>query len=259
MRRIVFAGYQRMVQNRRVRATVDGVVFDLDLGETIDLALYLRQFERDVIAAIDRYCPAGGTVLDVGANIGVHALRFARLVGPGGSVYAFEPTDFAFAKLTRNMSLNSFAQLVALKLALAENNERARTVDFRSSWRTDGKTVTSGSLVDLIRLDDWAERMQLKRLDLIKLDVDGNEYSVLAGGLATLGHFRPLLLMEVGDYHFADETRNPIRLLEALRYSFHDLAHPEQEMRVRDMVTKLAALRADGLDSMNILCRIPEL
>ena len=45
-------------------------------------------------------------VLDIGASIGAHTLLLASLVGPNGRVMAFEPDDFAFRKLRRNLDLN---------------------------------------------------------------------------------------------------------------------------------------------------------
>ena len=48
----------------------------------------------------------GSLVLDIGANIGAHTLHLSKLVGPSGRVMAFEPTDFAFRKLRRNLELN---------------------------------------------------------------------------------------------------------------------------------------------------------
>jgi FkbM family methyltransferase len=48
----------------------------------------------------------GTLVLDIGANIGAHTLHLAHLVGPNGRVLAFEPTDYAFRKFSRNLELN---------------------------------------------------------------------------------------------------------------------------------------------------------
>src|ERR1700744_4645117 len=85
----------------------DGVRFDLDLAEGIDFAIYLGGvFERGTAQALSRLVEPSSLVVDIGANIGAHTLRLARLVGPQGRVLAFEPTDFAFQKLQRNLALN---------------------------------------------------------------------------------------------------------------------------------------------------------
>src|SRR4051812_4172311 len=76
----------------------DGIAYELDLSQGIDFAIYLGGiFERDTARALARLVEPSSLVLDIGANIGAHTLRLAKLVGPHGRVLAFEPTDFAFA------------------------------------------------------------------------------------------------------------------------------------------------------------------
>ncbi len=62
--------------------------------------------ERQTVRACQRLVKAGDVVLDSGANIGAHILHLARLVGPQGRAVAFEPSDFAFRKLTTILTLN---------------------------------------------------------------------------------------------------------------------------------------------------------
>src|SRR5450756_2039953 len=63
-------------------------------------------FERSTAVALARLTEPSSLVLDIGANIGAHTLHLANLVGPNGRVMAFEPTDFAYRKLSRNLELN---------------------------------------------------------------------------------------------------------------------------------------------------------
>ncbi len=98
----------------------------LDLNEGIDFSIYLLgSFEPSTVRAYRRLVGYGSTVLDIGANIGSHTLQFARLVAPGGRVHAFEPTDFAFAKLMRNLEINPEIadRVVANKLMLVDRTD----------------------------------------------------------------------------------------------------------------------------------------
>src|SRR5205809_3793654 len=138
LRRLYFAAFCRLVRGKTVSATIDGSTYELDLGETIDVALYLGQWERDVAAALQRYCRPGMTVLDIGANIGAHTLTIGRLVTKSGAVYAFEPMQFAFRKLSRNVSLNDLPHVHPVHAALGEAPAEGLLLNYRASWQTTG-------------------------------------------------------------------------------------------------------------------------
>jgi FkbM family methyltransferase len=227
VRQAGFAAYAKAVRSRVVQADVDGARYELHLGEMIDLALYLQQFEPDVRAAINRITKPGMTVLDIGANIGAHTLLFSALVGSSGRVVAFEPTEFAYFKLARNVSLNPGLAVELVNMALADRTTRQEQVDFRASWQTDGGRVNGLSTVDMIRLDEWADAHRLTRVDVIKLDVDGYEYPVIIGGNRTIARSRPTFIIEATGLHFADAARNPFEVLRRLDYQFWDIGGRE--------------------------------
>ncbi|HEV7764304.1 MAG TPA: FkbM family methyltransferase [Thermoanaerobaculia bacterium] len=223
VRLMYYRAFSWLVRHRVVQRQVDGATLDLDLGETIDLTLFLGEFEKDVRAAIAEHCKPGMTVIDIGANVGAHALLFARLVAPNGRVVAFEPTEYAFRKLERNVALNPSFNVTTVHTALAEEAGPAQTVNFRSSWPTFGPRRDGPSIVAFERLDGWWNRNAPGRVDLIKLDVDGNEYGVLAGAEDILRNSHPVVLMEVVGPHLDDEARNPLHILERHGYSFRDV------------------------------------
>lgn len=222
VRKAYFALFLRVVRGRRTVATVEGLTYDLDLGETIDVGVFLEEYERDIVRALERICRPGWVVLDIGANIGAHTLRCAKLTGPTGRVFAFEPTDFAFRKLARNISLNAFQNIDAFQLALWEANVDRGTISARSSWPSDGRRVIETNGVDFRRLDDWCAERSVNRVNLIKLDVDGSEFPILAGARGLLERSRPILLLEVGGWHFKVPSRNPLVMLRELGYRFWD-------------------------------------
>ncbi|MEA2336098.1 MAG: hypothetical protein QOE82_105, partial [Thermoanaerobaculia bacterium] len=223
VRELMFGTYTRLVRGKRTIITIEGITYDLDLGELCDLCIYLQQYEPEVVAAMNRYTRAGMTVIDIGANIGAHTVRFATLAGRDGKVIAFEPTDFAFAKLTRNLSLNDMPQVIAVKLALSDTTTPPQHVDLRSSWRTDSSRKDGMSTVGFDSLDAWAERNQLGRVDVMKVDVEGAEYPLVIGALQTIRNNMPVMMMEVVGIHLDDPARNPFLVLQGLGYRFRDL------------------------------------
>src|SRR6266849_10947294 len=114
---------------------VDGIRYELNLNELIDSSFYyLGAFEPDSVSAIKKLIKQGDIVLDVGANVGCHALLFSKLAGPEGRVIAFEPTAWAFQKLKRNRELNldlCTENLVLEKMAIADHSVKSQPVQFR--------------------------------------------------------------------------------------------------------------------------------
>jgi FkbM family methyltransferase len=257
LRQFLFDSYARSVKNSQRIASVDGVRYRLDLGELIDLALYLGKFEPSVVAAIERDCRPGMTVLDIGANVGAHALRFARIVGRTGHVYAFEPTLFAYAKLQQNVELNPQLNISTFRIALSDSPKLRQSIAFRASWRTDGSQQDAACEVDFVRLDDWAAQHGVADVDLIKLDVDGNEFPILAGGMDLLSRCRPVLLMEMVGPHFAQPARNPFSLLASLGYSFSNVDSGVRYSSVVEMSGLIASDDVGMTTSINILATPP--
>lgn len=243
LRSIYYRIFCAMVRSRIVQSSVDGINYKLDLGEVIDLCLYLNRYEPDMVAAIKKFCRPGFTVLDIGANIGAHALRLARIVGESGKVYAFEPTDYAYQKLVHNISLNQFKNIIPIQVVLSDKNLLRQSIHFRSSWPTNGNPIEQESIVDSIRLDDWCKRENFEHVDLIKLDVDGNEYSVIMGAELLLTRHHPLILMEVWGPNFSDPLKNPFIVLKQLGYRFFHIDTGAEYATIDDLE---AVVSSDG-------------
>jgi FkbM family methyltransferase len=189
-----------------------GIHYEVDLTEGIDLSLFLfGNFQRHVIA--DNYfsMSAEAIIFDIGANIGSMALNFARMA-PGGWVYAFEPTYYAFEKLKRNISLNPELdkRIRAVQLFVSDRSGPVHNIEAYSSWKIDGSVqkphplhggmIRNTAGVAAITLDDFCIENQISRVDLIKIDTDGHELQVLTGARKTLGKYKPFLIFEIGLY-----------------------------------------------------------
>jgi FkbM family methyltransferase len=196
---------------------VDGVKFDLDLREVIDSSLYysgtFEPLAEKMIASIVR---PGMMTIDVGANIGYHTFRLAKLVGPQGLVLAIEPTSYAFEKLERNLSLNDFPNVRLIRAGLSYRDEGDVEVRFRSSYRLDGKDEVRNEKVRIVTLDTLVKEQSLARVDFIKLDVDGYEVKAFAGAQETLQRFRPPILFELGPEGVRANGDDPEALLKQL-------------------------------------------
>ena len=168
-----------------------------------DLAVgrYVRadNYEREVAAVFRRLLRPGMGVLDVGANIGYFTMLSASLVGPTGHVIAVEPNPRNVRLLEASRRLNGFAQVSLLQVAagretglltLNTSHSNGTTSELGGSLRA----VLAAQTIPALRLDGviGPER----RINLIKIDVEGAEYNALLGARETIARFRPTILSE---------------------------------------------------------------
>ena len=149
----------------------------------------------------------GDVFVDIGANSGYFSVLAALRVSARGRVFAFEPNPTVRRQLERHLGLNALADRVTIsELALADE-DRDDVRLFVSCWpENDGiasltpaaDTLARGGLradtsiaVRVRTFDSWLQSVQLSRIDLMKIDVEGAESRVLAGMSSTLTHCRP--------------------------------------------------------------------
>lgn len=142
----------------------------------------------------------GSIFVDIGANLGIYSLYAAQLVGREGAVVAFEPEADIFESLERSVRLNGFDQIRCERVALSDRNtEGTLFVSFHggaNSLVTDPGRYKGAMPVDVRRLDDHVGSLgiDVKRIALMKIDVEGEEPRTVAGMLRTLdaASFPPL-------------------------------------------------------------------
>ncbi len=223
----------------RVRRS--GVEWELDLREGIDFSIWLLgSFEPDTVRCYKQIVKSGEVVLDIGANIGAHTLILAQAVGENGKVYAFEPTDYAFAKLSRNRGLNPelATRIYTMQYMLVDHDAvDTPTPKLYSSWPLEsgaglhelhqGRLMTTDD-AKAITLDSIVFSMlNLERVDLIKLDIDGFECVMLRGAGAVLSKWKPVIVMELAPYALEEQGGSIRKLLDILKsydYELFDLS-----------------------------------
>jgi FkbM family methyltransferase len=210
---------------RQVVCTRQGVRWCLDLDEGVQLALYLGVYERSTTRALARMAPTGAVVVDIGANIGAQALPLAHRLGPGARVIAVEPADSAVARLRANLELNpdlATRVKVCHRALGAAGDSPAGSYFARWPLTTapGAHPVHQGapeqSTAAAATLDRLVEELGLDRVDLIKLDVDGNEMPVLRGATATLARHQPVVVFELAPYLLEERGDAPSALPQLL-------------------------------------------
>lgn len=138
----------------------------------------------------------GRTVVEVGANIGVHTVALARACSPG-VVYAFEPQPVLFELLNRNLALNDITNVVTRQEACgaAPGEASIPPIDYARRANFGGVALGApgeGAPVKVVTLDS----LELPACHVLKVDVEGWEQQVLEGAADTIRRCRPRLYVE---------------------------------------------------------------
>lgn len=233
-----------------VPTRVGPLLVDLDdrgIGRTL---YWYGDYEPGECDLLEALATPGMTALDVGANVGFHTLLLSRRVGASGRVVAVEPAPGNLRLLERNVARGAVGgNVLTLGCALADRpGELALSLDPHNAGM---HRLASGRAADGDRrvavaattLDALVAEHRL-RLDLVKMDVEGAEGKVLAGGAASLERHRPLLLMEVNPPALArlgTPVRDLLDRLAALGYHAWRLAAGGLEPAPAAWLDRLAA------------------
>jgi FkbM family methyltransferase len=192
------AAYNSVFQFLKPKSVmVQGHRMWLDDQDTLELATQ-EVYEPLETALFKKELKAGQTVLDIGANIGYYTLIAARIVGPKGKVYAFEPDPDNFALLKKNVEANGYTNVVLVNRAVSDKTRTARLFlnpsnrgDHRLYDSNDGRPSIA---VQTIRLDDFFKKLD-KKIHFIKMDIQGSEASALNGMKGLIRQNTPLRLV----------------------------------------------------------------
>ena len=162
-------------------------------GESLDLFTQILKFD------------SVNTVLDIGANTGVYSL-LAAAADDSIVVHAFEPMPDIHARLVDNIQANSFSNVSAHNLALAENSGEldfyfvpAITVPTGGSAAKAEWPGTEKVVVKALTMDAFCAEAKVGVVDLIKIDTEMTEPSVLRGGINVIDQSKPFIICEVLD------------------------------------------------------------
>lgn len=170
-----------------------------DMRFTSLTAFLLRDWTEPELRRLLDFVRPGSVFVDVGANIGLYTLKAATVAG---RVIAIEPGAEAGALLRSNVALNGFDNVTVVAKALSDSVGRATLhhvavgEDPQAFSLLSDPSAVAGESVPTTTLDALAGELALPRVDCIKMDVEGAEDRVIAGGTAVLGRDRPVVIFE---------------------------------------------------------------
>ena len=221
-------------------------VNDTHVGRSLEVYGQWCEAEVGIFAQVLR---PGEVAIDVGANIGAHTVAMARLVGPHGTVVAFEPQRVVFQTLCANVANNSLANVFCYQSALGEKAGVILVPPLDPQTRQNFGAFSVGGYehgepVGLVRLDDFP----LRACRLIKIDVEGMEPAVLRGAEGIIAKFMPVIYVE---NNRPAQSRELIRMIHLMGY---DLYRHEPGLFNPDNFRKHPHDIFDGERAENMLC-----
>lgn len=185
----------------------------LDSKDSLQLSLngIYGEFETEIVK---NEIKPNDVVIDIGAHIGYFTLLFAKLVGPEGKVFSFEPEPKNFELLTKNIEINNYENVITESKIVSDKNKTCTLYTFETSsganriYKPNENINVKPIEVDSISLDEYFKNSEfLKRIKFVKIDVEGAELLVLKSmksifqnnnNIKLLLEFNPKFLLEIG-------------------------------------------------------------
>lgn len=166
--------------------------------------------------------------LDVGANIGNHAMVIAKY---SKQLIAFEPIKFVYEVLQKNIKNNQLKQVVAVNLGLSDvvaNRQISIPLNNNLGSSSIENITSDGDLlaIETVVGDVYIQSLKLNNIDFIKMDIEGHEANALLGLTELIRTQQPLILMEYNSQHTRDNFKR-LDLFNRLLtgYSFYSLSY----------------------------------
>jgi len=181
------------------------------LADSVSAFIISPEFEKQIWNYLN--LKKGDIFIDLGSHIGKYTILAARLVGNNGLVISVEPHPRNYAILIENIILNRSANVIAINIAAYDKECYLKLFlgDSSASHSVKKNQGFGYILVKALPIDIVLKKLNIKRVDLIKIDVEGAEFKVLKG---LLKEYRPRLIIEVSE----ENKEKVLKLMNDLGY-----------------------------------------
>ncbi len=142
----------------------------------------------------------GDIVIDAGAYPGDYAVYASRKVGIKGKVICFEPDPKNRRILKRNLDNEKMGNFIIVPKGLWNENKKLKLS--YSDGLHSSLNVDRGEEIEVVRLDDEIKKLGIKKVNVIKMDIEGAEVQAVQGAINTLKRNKPYII--IASYHIVD-------------------------------------------------------
>jgi FkbM family methyltransferase len=179
---------------------------------------------------LNSFINKGDIVLDIGANLGAMTVPLSKMVGDKGIIHAFEPFKKTFELLKHNVNRNKCHNVILYNNAVGHANTTTTLSDTIHDTTADYKIVKKkisqddkfnygaiqlglkGQKVKMITIDS----LDLDRLDIMKVDVEGGEPLVFYGAMKSIAKFKPIILFEYNFQKVSEDMKKSMNLTDEI-------------------------------------------
>lgn len=189
------------------------------------------QYEAENFDFLQKHCPAGSTVIDIGAHMGLFSVRAAQLAGNNGKVYAFEPAPATQALLKKTININGLEGVIEPRSEAIGDKD-----GITHFYVSDAEGDNSNSLVQykedralhsvevkITSIDNFIRNRPLQRVDFIKIDAEGFEYNVLLGCRHLFAQMKPCGILALHPAGIASNGNSLQQIYDFMQEMNYDL------------------------------------
>ena len=222
--------------------------------------LFNGTYEPELLKEIKKTLSIGSNFIDGGANIGFFSLVASKIVGPTGIIISFEPTPLTSSYLKKNIKINNINNIIVSEYGLSSSKKK---LPFLLSNNPEGNAIISDKIatakdgnkiitINTISIDEFCAKKNIVKVDLIKLDIEGQELEAIKGAKKILSANQNIrIIFELNIAHnkhgieYAKEIYNELNKLHFL--NFYTLLNP-----------RIAINNLDDHDNIKLLKKITD-
>ena len=219
----IFISYIMSLKSNRIK-TNNNIILHLDEEDSLGLT-FNKCYEPMETKFILNTITNSMVVLDIGANIGYYTTIFSKLLKKG-EVISFEPDSNNFLLLKKNCELNKMRNIKLHKLACGNVN-KSKNLFISTKNKGDHRTYRiedekrESKVISMVRLDDFLS--DIKKLDFVKIDVQGYEFDVILGMRNLISKFKPIIVLEFWPKGLLMNKHNPKKFLDFIYNLGYDI------------------------------------
>jgi FkbM family methyltransferase len=194
-------------------------------------------FELDIFRSMLK---PGMVVLDVGANLGTYSLEASKATGPKGKVYAFEPIAENLRFLRHNLSANNASNVTVIPVAIGDKTGKSKIYLDENNVGTHsmGGKSSNSVQVQTDTIDNFVKKNHLRKINFIKMDIEGFEAQALNGARKTLSDGGIPMLIEFSANHLKNCGTEPQEFADKLVSLYEYCYLIDERGRILSRVTK---------------------